>query len=304
MSNVKKLYYNPKFSGSFSGAQTFANERKVSKVEATNELNKLKEYYLYRPAKKSFKRRPIVVHFPFFQIAFDLMDLQKYKQENNGCRYILVVIDCFSRFLYAEPLKNKTAEQVIIAFRKIFKRMKEMPKYATADAGKEWMNWKFSEFMKEKNIHFFNTYSHIKASMAERVIRTLKSRMERYFEKTGRHKYIDILQKLVTSYNKTKHSSTKFRPVDISHENEQQVWSNLYAKYLNKPVKLKFNVGDIVRISRYKLEFEKGYTANWTKETFKIVKTQKAGPFYVYHLNDLDGEEIIGSFYAEELQKA
>jgi len=154
-SKVIKLYFNPKLTGAFTGLSNYAAQRKINKNVAKNELEKLKEYYLYKPARKTFERRPIVVHFPNFQIAFDLMDKQKYAKENKGYKYILIVIDSFSKFAYMEALKSKLADAVIKAFKKIFRRMKALPKYATADAGKEWMNKKFFQFIQESNITFF-----------------------------------------------------------------------------------------------------------------------------------------------------
>jgi len=72
-SKVKKLYFNPRLTGAFTGLKNFSSQRKINKNEAKKELEKLKKYYLYKPARKNFKRRPIVVHFPNYQIAFDLM---------------------------------------------------------------------------------------------------------------------------------------------------------------------------------------------------------------------------------------
>ena len=77
--------------------------------------------------------------------------------------------------------------------------------------------------MDENHIRFFKTYSHIKASLAERFIRTLQSKLARYFDKTGQQKYIDVLQQTVQTYNKTTHSSTKFRPSDVNAENQALV---------------------------------------------------------------------------------
>ena len=88
-------------------------------------------------------------------------------------------------------------------------------------------------------------------------------------------------------------------------ENESKVWSNLYddSIYL-KPGKSKFATGDHIRISKYKRKvFDKGYTPNWTEEIFVIDKVLPTKPV-TYNIVDLMGEEIKGSFYDQELQKA
>ena len=64
----------------------------------------------------------------------------------------------------------------------------------------------------------------------------------------------------------------------------------------------KFKVGDYVRISKYKNIFAKGYMPNWSEEVFVIKKVKNTVP-WTYVINDLNGEEIIGTFYQKELQK-
>ena len=118
--------------------------------------------------------------------------------------------------------------------------------------------------------------------------------------------YWDKIDKLVNDYNNVRHFSVKMTPVEASKKkNESKVWSNLYGDsiYL-KPDKSKFAIGDHVRISKYKRKvFDKGYTPNWTEEIFVIDKVLPTKPV-TYSIVDLTGEEIKGSFYGKELQKA
>ena len=95
-------------------------------------------------------------------------------------------------------------------------------------------------------------------------------------------------------------------PVEASKKkNESKVWSNLYGDLIYlKPGKSKFAVGDKVRISKYKRQvFDKGYTPNWTEELFIVDKINPTKPI-TYSIVDLMGEEIKGTFYEQELQKA
>ena len=118
--------------------------------------------------------------------------------------------------------------------------------------------------------------------------------------------YLDKLDKLVNNYNNSRHSSIKMTPVEASKKkNEMKVWSNLYGDLIYlKPGKPKFAIGDKVRISKYKRKvFDKGYTPNWTEEIFVIDKVNVTKPI-TYNIVDLMGEEIKGSFYEQELQKA
>ena len=118
--------------------------------------------------------------------------------------------------------------------------------------------------------------------------------------------YWDKLDKLVDDYNNTKHSSVKMTPTEAGKkENEEKVFVNLYGDLIYwKPKKPKFSIGDKVRISKYKRRvFDKGYAPNWTEEVFAVDKVLPTKPV-TYYIVDLLSEEIEGSFYEKEVQKA
>jgi len=112
------------------------------------------------------------------------------------------------------------------------------------------------------------------------------------------------LDEMVRQYNNTKHSSIKMTPVEASEKkNENKVWLNLYDdRIYDQEIKPKFRVGDKVRITKKKGLFEKGYTPRWTEEVFTVSAVQYTDPI-TYKIVDLNGEEIQGTFYGEELQK-
>ncbi|GFW21631.1 uncharacterized transposon-derived protein F54H12.3 [Trichonephila clavipes] len=150
-------------------------------------------------------------------------------------------------------------------------------------------------------VGFFTTNNKAKASIVERFNRTLKTKMWKYFTEMNTKCYIDVLGKLVYSYNHTWHRSIRMEPSSVSEGNQTQVWLTLYGQSL-KESKSIFKVGDTVRISREKLNFEKGYTQNWTREIFTIHQILSRNPI-VYRVKDLSGEIIQGTFYPQELQK-
>ena len=118
--------------------------------------------------------------------------------------------------------------------------------------------------------------------------------------------YIDVLDKFVEQYNNTKHSSIKMTPRQASmKKNEDKVYNNLYGDMVESSSKgkAKFKLGNLVRIPRKRGVFEKGYTVRWTEEVFKVVGIFHTNPI-TYKLEDLNGEEIQGSFYEQELQKS
>ena len=255
---------------------------------------------LYKPARKNFRRRRTVIKGLDDLWQIDLAELPQYTRENSGFKYILVVIDCFSKFLWTRKLKTKSAEEVSKAMADVLSETRR-PKNIQSDAGKEFYNVRFRAVIDKHAINHYSTFSVKKASMAERVIRTLKEKIYKNFNLRGSYRWTDVLQKITDAYNSTVHSTIKMKPRDVNESNEEAILHSTYShiKVKNKP---RFNTGDIVRISKEKALFEKGYTARWSTELFKIASIKLTNPI-VYLLEDMQGEPISGSFYAEELQK-
>ena len=143
----------------------------------------------------------------------------------------------------------------------------------------------------------YSTYNEGKSVVAERFIRTLKNKLHKHMTTTGKNVYYDVLDDVVNKYNNTKHSTIKMKPIDVGDNNKR-----VYVDEHNEKDS-RFKVGDRVRISTFKNIFAKGYTPNWSKEIFVVNKINNTVP-YTYNIKDLNGEEIIGSFYDRELQKS
>ena len=153
----------------------------------------------------------------------------------------------------------------------------------------------------DKGKEFYN--KHVQ-QLVERWYTTMKEKMFKYFSANSTRKYTDILDEFVNRYNNTVHSSIKMTPTEASkRQNENQVWRNLYGDYSPPERKMpKFSIDDNVRITKKKGIFDKGYTPNWTEEIFTVSEVRYTDPI-TYKLKDLNGEEIKGSFYEQELQK-
>ena len=174
------------------------------------------------------------------------------------------------------------------------------------DKGSEFISKHFKEFWKKNNIKLYHTENEEKSSIVERWNKTMKNKMWKTFSANNNTVYWDKLDKLVDDYNNTYHSSIEMTPTEASKtENENKVFTNLYGDLIYlKPKKPKFSIGDKVRISKYKRRvFDKGYTPNWTEEVFVVDKVMLTKPV-TYHIVDLVGEKVEGSFYEKELQKA
>ena len=234
----------------------------------------------------------------------DLVEMQQFSKWNKGYRYLLMVLDVFSKYGWIVPLKDKKGETVAEAFKSIFKEGRKL-QYLCTDKGKEYYNKNLKELLKKHSITLYSTENEEKSSVCERCNRTIKTKMWKQFTVQGNTQYLDMLSKLVKQYNNTKHSSIKMTPTEASKKNnEGTVYFNLYGEKDQLSTKPKFRVGDEVRISKYKRNvFDKGYTPNWTEEVFMIDKIQYTKPI-TYKLKDLNDEEIQGSFYEPELLKA
>ena len=199
------------------------------------------------------------------------------------------------------PLKTKQGQELVKAFQTILSSGRKPSKLQT-DQGTEFLNRVFQKFLRDNNIEFFTVNSGLKASVVERFNRTFKNKVYKYFTAKNTLTYIDVLPKLVKSYNNTYHRSIKMKPSQVTKSNEAKVWDTLYGSDVQKRVRFKFQVGDRVRISKAKRIFEKSYLPNFTEEMFTVYK-RFSRQVPVYKLKDDAGEILDGTFYEAELQK-
>ena len=267
---------------------------------------------LHKPIRRNFPKRRVIVHNVDDIWCSDLVDMQKLSKWNKGYKYLLTVLDLFSKYGWIVPLKTKTGLEVSKAFESIFKKAK--PKKLWVDKGKEYYNKNVLDLLAKNNIEIYSTENEEKSSVCERWNRTIKEKMYKRFTIQNNTVYIDILPKILASYNNSKNRSIGMTPNQARKpENYGKVYWNLYgdlraerswtrrsASRTDGPA---FKIGDTVRISKYKRKtFDKGYTPNWTEEVFLIDEIRPTDPI-TCKIKDLNGEEIEGTFYREELQK-
>ena len=222
------------------------------------------------------------------------MDVSNLAQYNSGVKFLLVVIDNFSKRVHYRTLKRKDGISVAKAFESIFNEVTP-PSYIYTDMGGEYTSSLVQDvFKKYKVKHYTTKNTETKASISERFFRTLRNKLHRYLHLRNTHKYLDVLPSLISAYESSYHRSIKMRPIDVTKRNEKLVYRNLYGKG--------FKIGDIVKLSKYKDVFKRGYTPNWTTEDFKVsgINTKHKKP--MYYVVDYENLPISGSFYPEELQ--
>lgn len=268
----------------------------MSKIDVINEIHK--------NARVNFPRRNVILKDIDDLWQADLMDMQAISKVNAGYKYILVIIDTFSKYAWALPLKQKNKQEVSEAFKTVIEKGR-VPKNLQTDLGKEFYNDQFKSLVNKYNINHYSTYSTKKASIVERLIRTLKNKLYKEFSLNGNYKWFNgMLKKKLHEYNNDVHRTVGQPPASINRRNKTKILQRyLDAAQSQKKVECKkFSVGDFVRISKYKGCFDKGYFPNWSTEIFKIKKIQETNPT-TYLIEDDRCRPILGAFYAQELQK-
>jgi hypothetical protein len=304
---LKKTYEDPKHPAGFSSyteLRKHASKIHISDATVKSFLQGEEAYTLHAPTRKKFKRNSLFVTNIDDVWFLDTMDVQKFKSQNKNVRYILVAVDGLSRYAWVRMMRDKKGSTTKDAIQDIFDKSKRTPGAMCVDKGTEFYARPVLDYLKSKEVTLYSTEnSDIKSFLAERFIRTLKQKMWRYFSYTGTHKYIDVLQDIVSSYNGRVHATTKQTPSSVNETNFLSLWRKLYGsqKYMNKEEKPKLKNNDFVIISKTKNSFSKGYENNWSIEIFKIKKILRRD-CVLYEISDLNNEPIKGRFYAKELQ--
>jgi transposase InsO family protein len=320
MSKVEKdaylssMYFDTSKLGSYGGLKRFWNaikrdgKLKFTRAELEQWLSSQDGYSLQKPIRYKFKRSRIITTGIDNMWDMDLAEFQQIASSNDGVRYLLIVIDIFSRYLFVRPLKTKSAIDVTEAVMSVFADGRK-PKKLRSDQGAEFNNARMKRSTVEVGVRHFHTQNEVKANYAERVIRTLKNVIYRLINSTNSNRYIDELPNLVFNYNHSAHRSLHERtPASVNKTNEVAVWREMYfekpsTKQKSTVKKFGFRVGDTVRIAATRRVFSKDSHHRWTREIFVITHRYRFQNIPLYRLNDMTKESIQGTFYANELQR-
>ena len=209
---------------------------------------------------------------------------------------MLCLIDIYSKYAWVVPLKDKKGVSIANAFQSILNKSNRKPNKIWVDKVSEFYNRSMRSWLEKNDIEMYSTHNEGKSVVAEGFIRAIKNKIYKHMTSISKNVYIDKLDDIVHKYNNKKHRTIKVKPVDVK--------DNKYIDF-GKEVKdndPKFKLGDHVKISKYKNIFAKGYTPNWSEEVFVIKKIKNTAP-WTYVIDDLNGEEITGTFYEKEFEK-
>ncbi|KAL3074578.1 hypothetical protein niasHT_034915 [Heterodera trifolii] len=311
--NTQRKFFKPLLWAKLSPASYAGIQKVLAEAQRRNPsitlrdvdhfLHKQRTYTLFKPRKNRFRRLKTVPSGLHTDWQCDLCIMDALKEHNDGFRYILVCIDVLSRKIFTAEAESKKSEHMIAAFEKIFKKAGVLPNKLYSDAGLEFQAKKMVDYWKQKEIIKHVMYSpHLHAGVVERANRTLKERLYKYFSEKNTKRWVDVLDSIVRNLNNSANRTTGLRPTDVNFKNAAALQNRLYKQGESSPKTPKFKVGDIVRISKEKGDFSKGYFPNFTDELFRISKVNPTDP-PSYRIRDQDGEDIKGVFYEQELVK-
>ena len=326
---LSTLYRNPSFPGAFASKDVFFKHAKKQLPNLKRKhINEWEEHDLLI-AKRSRKKKPkvrrsVVTYNPQQIWEGDLVDMKDTNiRLNRNVRYLLLMVDQFSKTLYCQPVMKgtKAAPEVVKAFKRIFENTTPRPKAIYSDRGSEFLAGVAKSYLnKEQGIQTWETKDKdIKASIVERYIRTLKGRIHTMID-GGNPKYIDHLQQIVSGINQTANRTTKIPASQVDPINVSDVRRNIYSynqkqesklrslqtfklNDKNKPPVPMYNIGDYVLIKREKKTFTKEHRGLWNDEIFKISNVSTETKPYTYHVQDLGNSPIGGYLNEAELKR-
>ena len=240
-------------------------------------MKQVKEFIEKQEAHQLFQKPKSVNYFPIFAnhkneiFQADIMDVSNISGANKNVKYLLTCIDVYSRFAYVIPMTNKESSTVTDAMKNIIDE--EKPEIITTDIGSEYISQNFEKLLKTEGIQHVKVPKddHKRLAIIDRFIRTLRSKIEKYLVMYNTTKYIDVLPKLVESYNTGYHSGIKKIPEEVE-DTDKDIDQMLLEKYQKaKQTEIKYEVGQKVRHLLNLNRFEKKTAPRWSKTIHSII---------------------------------
>ena len=315
---LSSIYYDPNHAGAYSGVEKlYTAVRKEGKFVLTKAkirewLLKQEDYAVHRETRSKFKRRRVVAPFVDYQWAVDTANMTFYRKDNDAYAYFVLAIDILSKFVCTVPLRTTTGQEMVQALKRMF-ASGQKPTHIRIDQGTEYVNRNVKTLLKNEGVVFFVTHNVVKASYAERAIKTIKSRLMRYMTHKQVHRWIDVLPQVTQSYNQSYHRSIKRTPTSVKTKDSTDLWKLQYNRLPNLTArgpeaslskKFKYKVGNLVRVSFLRHTFQREYDERWSRELFVVNERFMNDNILQYRLKDYAGEVVSGTFYEKQLKKA
>ena len=312
---LKSIYFDSDHPASYSGLDKLyrfvkSQGKKISKGKIRKWLSKQTVYNKHREVRRNFKRHRIIVPRKYYMFDADTVNMTRYAK-HNAYKYILVIMDAMSRFAWTHPLKTLTGKEMIKALKTVLPE--HLPQNFHSDLGSEFYNSDVKQYFKSRQIKQFPALTEKKASLAERLIKTLKSKITRYMHHNNTFEWVKVLPEITESYNLTYHRSIDMSPAQAMKTDDVTLWNIQYLPkpVIKKPVSskppkprsiFKFKLGDKVKLSFIKSVFSRAYDSRWSDEYFIVTNRTNKQNIPQYSIKDYSNDPIEGTFYSEELQ--
>lgn len=306
---LKRALYDLNYKTAFTSKTQFIKsfEKKYPKKELLEWVKKQPIFSRFGVVRKRFKRQPIVSHSKFDTIFMDYADLSAHKKSNKNYRYLAVFVCALTRFVFVAKLKTRTPEELIENLKKLFKKGLKPKKSFFVDKAGEFKSRKLKSFLQDNSVGLWFSQNDVKSSLSERYILEIKRRLFRAFSHHENEQWINIVDKIVDSLNKTMSKNLKMRPIDIvTKDDMRQAFINLHQNRVGIPApKSELKEGDVLRISHLRKVFAKSYLQGFTEERFTITKVVPREGQNLYHVQgESDIEPIDGRMYKIETLEA
>ena len=315
---LSKIYYDLNSSASYSGINKLlkkirADQKyKINEEELKKWLSSQNTYTSFKPVTGKFKRPRIIANTIHGQYEIDCAYLNKYAAQNSGYKFFVLVIDVLSRFVWTAPLKSLKSEEVISALKKLIGN--NPVKQIRTDHGSEFISKHAAQFFKSLGVKHFLSNNEVKCAIAERAIKTIKSKIIKYLHARKTKLWKDILADITKSYNNSVHRELGMSPAEALRSPEHELF---IEQYFTKPLlqslkkrenqnsskyNFSFKVGDKVKLSILRSKFHREYSENYSNEVFLIASRWKSQNIPIYKIKSMSNELIEGTFYTKELQ--
>ena len=315
--DIVRLYQSPGHPAAFSSPATIFNHfhGKVPLSFIKSALEEVESYTLHREYKRPRKHNPFYSHHRRKDFQADLIVIEELASANDNVKYLLVIIDVFTRKLWVVPLHRKSAQVMKGAIKCWLDSLEEdfSPSMRFfSDKGLEFKCRAVQELLSARGIHQYFSQNVTKAAVVERANRTLQVLIYKYLTESGQNRYVEQLPGLVRTYNSRPHRTlNKMTPNEAdkawNEDKVRDIHIERCGKLLKASRKPLFAVGDTVRIkilAKRPARASRAYAQQFHPEIFEVVSITKNLPVLMYVIKSTETDEVIrGGFYANELTR-
>ena len=261
----------------------------------------------FKQHRKSKYYSPIYVKKKreLFQCDTTFFTADALVQVNHGYKYLLCVIDVYTKMAWTYPMKSVTCDTAVECLKDVFSKCGKLPEKIQTDKGSEFKCSSMKRLMDDNNIIHYYSYSDRKCAVVERFNLTIQQLLYKMMTQFRSYEWTKLLPKAMNIYLNRTHRTIEMSPLEAEKDENkdklQDTYIQIYKEAEEHRTKPKFKVGDLVRIYVKRSNFHRGYYQNFTVEYFRIVKALTNLPIPRYKLEDIMGEEVEATFFPDEL---